>query len=348
MDLVGGKKKYMRKQARLAYLLLSPYVIVFVLFSVVPVFMGIVFSFMKYNPYMPEGSEFVGFQNYLNVFNFNLEISKTFWTSFATMFLFDLVAVPCIIIIPLILAYLINLKPRGYKIFRAIIFLPSILSVTVVGIIYGNMFAGSSSGLVNSWLGTEIPWLSGKPFAGDTLRWFVMLIASIWWQTGTNFVIFSGALRDVPASLYEAGEMDGATRWQKIRFITLPGIKTALTICVFNSLIGYLNLYGQPVVLNEIDNENILVSPMMFIQKYLMGGTIYAKQTGYICACAIVFACVVILFSLLQRKAMAEMKRKAVYSSEYVRIKRCQMVCAQVEKNMQEVSNEKREEQTVD
>ena len=79
MDLIRGKKKYMRKQARLAYLLLSPYVTVFVLFSVLPVFMGIVFSFMKYNPYMPEGSEFVGFQNFLNVFNFNLEISKTFW-----------------------------------------------------------------------------------------------------------------------------------------------------------------------------------------------------------------------------------------------------------------------------
>jgi len=308
------QKKSKRREQFMAFALLSPYLIIFLLFTLIPFIMGFVFSFMKYNPYMPETSEFVGLNNYINLFDFSLPITKTFWNSFLTMFVFDIAAVPCLIIIPLVLAYFINMHPPGYKIFRAIIYLPSIVSISVLGIIYGNMFAGNSSGLINSWLGTEIEWLSGKPWAGDTLRWLVMLIASIWWQTGTNFVIFSGALRNVPKSLYEACEMDGGSRAKRIRYVTLPNIKPAILICLFNTLIGYLNLYGQPYVLNEIDNQTILVTPMMFIQKYLSGGIVYAQQTGFICACAIVFGLVVIVFSTVQRYVTSEHRRKTLYA----------------------------------
>lgn len=309
-------KKSKRREGLLALALISPYLVVFILFTLVPFLLGFVFSFMRYNPYTPEENAFYGFTNYINIFNFDLPISKSFWESFSTMLVFDAVAVPCLIVIPLALAYFINMHPPGYKIFRAIIFLPSVVSITIVGIIFGNMFAGDSSGLINAWLNTEIKWLSGKPWAGDTLRWLVMLIASIWWQTGTNFVIFSGALRNVPQSLYEACEMDGGSRLHRILYVTIPGIRSAIAICLFNTLIGYLNLYGQPFVLNDIDNESILVSPMMFIQKYLSGGLVYARQTGYICACAIVFGLFVMLFSVLERRIMAERKRKNIYTEK--------------------------------
>ena len=205
-DFIEKKKAERRRSKRretcLAFALISPYLIIFILFSVVPFLMGFVFSFMRYNPYMPEENTFYGFRNYINIFNFDLPISKSFWASFGTMLVFDVVAVPALICIPWILAYFLNMQPPGYKIFRAIIFLPSVVSVTIVGIIFCNIFAGSSSGLLNAWLGTEIKWLSGLPWAGDTLRWLVMFIASIWWGTGTNFVIFSGALRIIPKSLY--------------------------------------------------------------------------------------------------------------------------------------------------
>ena len=141
-----------------------------------------------------------------------------------------------------------------------------------------------------------------------------MLIASIWWQTGTNFIIFSGALRDVPKPLYEACEMDGGGKWRKIVSVTLPNIKPAITICLFNTLIGYLNLYAQPYVLNALENENIFVSPMMFIQYYLMGGMTYASQTGYICAAAIVFGLIVMIFSIIERTVTAPRRRKTMFS----------------------------------
>ncbi len=298
-----------RKEAMLALALISPYIIVFVLFTLIPIVIGFVFSFMKYNPYDGSVNEFILFDNYKRIFDFNAPISKTFWQSFGTMLTFDLVAVPIMIIIPLTLAYFVNMHPPGYKLFRAIIYIPSIVSVSIMGIIFGNMFAGDSSGFINALFNTEIKWLSGTPWVDDTLRWFVMLIASIWWQTGSNFVIFSGALRDVPSPLYEACEMDGGNAWKKICYVTLPNIKPAIAICLFNTLIGYLNLYGQPYVLNAVENENLLVSPMMFIQNYLQGGVTYASQTGFLCAAAVVFGLIVMIFSTVERKVMGKTKR---------------------------------------
>ena len=303
-------KKGKRREGFLALALVSPYLIVFILFTLIPVICGFVFSFMRYNPYQPDQNEFVGLQNYINIFNFDLPISKAFWESFSTMLVFDIVAVPCLIIIPLVLAYFIIMQPPGYKIFRALIYLPSVVSVSIMGIIFGNMFAGDSSGLINAWLNTEIHWLSGTPWHGDTLRWLVMLIASIWWGTGTNFVIFSGALKNIPKSLYEACEMDGGSKWKRILHVSLPYIKTSITICLFNTLIAYLALYGQVVTLNDQTNVNILVSPMMFIQNYLSGGVTYARQTGFICASAIIFGLITMIFGQIQRSCMADRKRK--------------------------------------
>ena len=318
-EKIREKQRYKRKEQLLAIGMISPFLIIFLLFTFIPVFMGFVFSFMRYNPYMPEQNEWAGLQNYINLFNLDMPISKTFWESFLTMFVFDAVAVPLLIIIPLALAYLLNMHPPGYKIFRAIIYLPSVISVTIMGIIFGNMFAGDSSGLINAWLGTEIHWLAGTPWQGDTLRWLVMLIASIWWQTGTNFVILSGALRDVPKSLYEACEMDGGGRWKRICYVTLPNIRPAIMICLFNTLIGYLNLYGQPFMLNELDNESILVSPMMFIQKYLAGCVAYARQTGFLCAAAIIFGLIVMLLSGLERRIADRKPRRGHHSEECVK-----------------------------
>lgn len=311
---IAEKNKRNRREALLAYAMVAPFLAIFLFFSVLPFLMGFVFSFMRYNPYFPEQNQFVWLQNYINIFNFQNPISKTFWESFSTMLLFDVIAVPLLIVIPLALAYLVNLKPPGHKLFRAVIYLPSIISVTIIGIVFGNMFKGDSSGLINAWLGTQIDWLGGKPWAGDTRRWLVMLIASIWWGTGGNFVIFSGALRDVPKSLYEACEMDGGGMWRKIRSVTLPNIRPAINICLFNTLVGYLNLYAQPYVFNTIENEDIIVSPMMFIQKYLMGGMTYARQTGYLCAAAIVFGLIVTLVGALERKVFAPRRKRPVHT----------------------------------
>lgn len=309
------RKRSKRREQLLAIALLSPYIIIFIIFTLIPFLMGFAYSFMRYDPYNSAEIAFIGFKNYANLFNFDLSVTKTFWDSFGTMLLFNLVAVPLMMIIPFILAYFINMRPPLYKLFRACIYLPCVVSISIVGIIFGEMFASGEEGLINSWLGVSIDWLGGKPFEGDTLRWFVILLAAIWGGVGGNFVIFSGALRDIPRSLYEACEMDGGGRWQSITRVTLPNIKPAINITLFNTLIGFLNLYGQPYVLNTLENQDIFVSPMMFIQNYLSNGLAYARQTGYICASAIIFGLIIMAFSFVERAVMADRRKPARYAA---------------------------------
>ncbi len=319
-ELIDREAEFKRSKRRknfAALALLSPYILIFLLFNFIPFIMGFVFSFMKYNPYMSGNNQFIGFTNYINLFDYSQPVSQTFWKSFATMLVFDLVMVPTLIIVPLALAYLVNMHPPGYKFFRAMLYLPSVISISIMGIVFGNMFAGTESGYINSLLNTKIEWLAGQPFAGDTLRWVVIFIASIWWQTGTNFVIFLGALRDVPKSLYEACEMDGGNRFRRIMHVMLPSIKPSVAICLFNTLISYLGLYGQPYVLNDISNSDVIVSPMMFIQHYLTGGVTYARLTGLICAAAIIFGIIVMLFGIAERRLMGERKRNDKFVAAY-------------------------------
>ncbi len=305
-----AQKKSLRKESAFGMALIAPYILIFIIFSIIPTVMGVVFSFMSYNPYNTADIRFVGFQNYINIFNFDLPISKSFWSSFGTMFIYVAIGTPLAVIIPFFLAYFINMEPPGYKFFRALIYFPNVVSITIMGIIFGNMFAGDSSGLINSWLGTEIHWLSGEPWKDDILRWVVIFIATEWWCTGTNFIIFAAAFRDVPKSLYEACEMDGGGKWKKILHVTIPNIKSTVTVCLFNILIGYLGLYGQVIVLNDFTNANIMVSPTMFIQHYLSDFS-YARITGYVCACALMFGIVVMFFSTIQRKAMGEHRTRS-------------------------------------
>ena len=311
----AGRKKSRRQEVLLALALASPFLIIFIIFTVLPVILGVVFSFMEYNPLVPDESKFIGLGNFLHIFDFTDGVSLDFWRSFLTMFVFAAVAVPCLIIIPLALAYFVNMQPPGYKIFRALIYLPSVVSISIMGILFGNIFAGDSSGLLNAWLGKEIHWLGGKPWHGDTLRWVVMLLASIWWQSGTNFVIFSGALKNVPKSLYEACEMDGGGKWKSILYVTLPNIKTSVSICLFTTLIGYLALYGQPYTLSDSTNSGEYVAPMMFIQS-MLSNRFFARQTGYICAAAIVFGLISMIFGGIQRVCMTEKKHKNKFESE--------------------------------
>ena len=169
-ELKAQMKKSKRRQAVSALLLISPYVIIFVIFTLIPFVMGFIFSFFDYNPYKPGEMQFVGFKNYINIFNPDHVLFKEWWSSFATMLLFTAVMVPTMIILPLFLAYFVNIKPPMYKFFRAIIYLPSIVSISIVGIIFGGLFGGNEAGFINALFGTNIQWLSGLPFENDFLR----------------------------------------------------------------------------------------------------------------------------------------------------------------------------------
>lgn len=314
-EVIKERRRQGVKRYSLALTFILPFVIFFVLFTLLPLVIGIGLSFFDYNPNDPGSMQFVGLLNYSDIFGTSDEtiavtFVRPFWDSLGNTLLFCLIAVPLLIIIPLLLAYLINIHPPGYKVFRAIIYLPSIVSITVAGMMFTAIFGESSTGLINNLFGTQIQFLTETKW-----RWIVMIILSVWWQTGTNFVIFSAALRDVPSNLYEACDVDGGGKLHRFIHVTLPNIKGHINLCLFSTLINYLNLYGQPAVIrSNLIYDTDYDSPMMLIQNTLKT---LPGWTGFICAIAVVFGLIVMGFAMLERFVMSREKGGHSYERKF-------------------------------
>lgn len=302
--MFAAKKKQHKKlneRNGLATLFVSPFMVPFLLLGMLPLLVGVIISFLNYNPYDIGSTSFAGLNNYLYLFSDKI-FAKTFWRSLLITIGFSAVIVPILIIWPLLLAYFINFEPPGYKLFRAIFYLPSVVSITVVGIIFTTIFSDSEVSLFNAFFNSDIKWLSNS-----TLRWVVILIASIWWQTGGNFIIMLASLKNVPKSLYEACEADGGNKWHTLLNVTIPNIKGSIGICLFQTLIGYLSFYGQPTVIHHSSNKMEILSPMMLLERY-MNNLNMARNTGIFSAAAIVFGFVIIIFTGIQQYCLREKK----------------------------------------
>ena len=233
----------------LVLLFLGPFLFFFLLFCIYPLLYGIVMSLMRFSISDYSQNEWRGFQNFATIlFNSNSIYNRNFWYSMGNTAALAVVIVPLAIIIPLIIAVLINSKPKGYKVFRAIIYLPSVLPVSASGVIFISMF-GQNFGYINQWIGENINWLNDG--SNPTLAWFVILLLCLWGGWGSNFIILSAGLKNVDKSLYEAANVDGCTGIRRLFSVTIPVIKQQLILCIFTTIIGYFSLYGQVYVLTN-------------------------------------------------------------------------------------------------
>lgn len=223
------KKSKVKKTSSLAFFL-GPYFICFVMFFIFPLIFGLIISLCSFDGKSLFPSEFVGFENYIKLFTSRVLI-KDFWSSVWYTFRFALIIVPLCMLIPLGLATLVKIKPPGYKFFRACIYLPGIFPLTATGLILLRLFA-YQNGFVNAVFNTSIDW-----FGESVTAWFLVGVFCVWGGIGGNFIIMSAALENVDKSLYEASNIDGATKWQRFRYVTLPGIKNQLVLCLFTTLI---------------------------------------------------------------------------------------------------------------
>ena len=286
-----------------ALLFALPFLIVFSVFFIYPFFYGIYISFFKWNILQPEKTQFVGFANYATILFGETDISlagaatihKYFVNGLKNTCLFVLISVPLLIIIPLILALLLDIQPKGYKLFRTILFMPSILSVSAVCIIWKWQF-DTNFGFINgilTGLGLEaVPWLQTTAGA-----WTVIVLTTVWWTLGTNMVILGAGLKDVDKSIYEAAEIDGANYIQTLKNIALPSIKNQLFLCIITTIIASFNVYGQVDILTgggPTDSTSVL---MMYIRGYAFGTN---AQPGLSAAMAIVLGLIIIAIGIIQ------------------------------------------------
>lgn len=238
-----------RKINLIPYLFILPHLIFFAIFVGYPFFNGLYISFFQYDYLRPEATTFVGLKNYIDLFTPGTVKFLEFWNSMKVTVTFVIWSVPFLVLIPLGLAVLLNLKIPGTNFFRATFFAPWVLSVAVISLIWWWIFQ-SEGGLLNYYLkmfGLPTPrWLSTMPYAMITI-----VVATVWWTMGYNMIIFLAALQDIPPELYEAAEIDGANSWQRFMNVTLPMLQPVLVFIIIITIIASFNLLGQPMMMTR-------------------------------------------------------------------------------------------------
>lgn len=295
-----SRKKKIRilKENLSAWSFLAPYLIIFSVFFIIPFFYSIIISFFDWNMFQPQNTKFVGLQNYYNVlFNSESIYYTYFWSGLKNTLLFVVISVPLLIVIPLILAILIDIEPFGFKIFRTILFLPTVLSISAVILIWRWQLY-TNGGFINSMLTLfgleEIAFLQTQPWA-----WISILVVTIWWTVGTNMVILGAGLKNIDRTLYEAAEIDGANAFKSFFYITLPMLTPQFIMVGIMTMLGSFNIYGQPDLLTSGGPNRSTTVIMMYIRQFASGVN---GKPGVATTMSIMLGLIMITVSLIQSR----------------------------------------------
>ncbi len=274
LDLLRALTQFKRTAP---YVFISPFFIIFAVFGLFPILFSAYLSFQRWDPATGLGGmKSVGFENYTFTLGdawFWLSIKNTFWVAVASGLPQHLVGMP--------LAYFFHV---AYKRFRNTItgayFLPFITSSVAISLIFTTLFS-KDFGVVNATLDSlarmpgighffpqqHIDWLGKSPYTKPAVSFVV------WWRyLGWNTVLYLSALQAISADLFEAADMDGASRWQTFRHVVIPLLRPMMLFAVTLTIIGNLQLFEEPY---------IILGPAGGVERSGLTTAMYMYQTGF-------------------------------------------------------------------
>jgi arabinogalactan oligomer / maltooligosaccharide transport system permease protein len=250
------KKKSIWQQIRegkVAYLYILPSALIMLVITIYPLVFQIWMSFTNYGVknLRTNNPDFVGLNNYANVITGNLPITNyDFWRLLTFNIWWAISNVIFHVTIGVLVALVLNRKRLfGRRVYRAIFLIPWAMPPFVVSLVWRNMF-NTEFGAINQLVGTQIPWLETNapdpfPFLSFLpLAYFAVLITNVWLGWPFMSVVATGALQSVPSEMYEAAEMDGATKWQQFWNVTVPSIRPAMVPAIMLGLIWTFNQFN--------------------------------------------------------------------------------------------------------
>jgi multiple sugar transport system permease protein len=277
------------RDARIGVLFALPWIFGFLIFLAYPVISSFAYSFTNYSVLRPP--KFIGLGNYQE-----LARDDVFLTTLKNTLWFAIGAVPLSTVVAIGLAMLLNTKVKGMSLYRTLFFLPSLVPMVAQGTLFLWIF-NSDYGLLNEALKfLHIPppnWL-GSP---DWSKWTLVLISM--WGSGHAMVIYLAGLQDVPVSLYEAAELDGAKLWQKTKSVTLPMISPVILFNVIMGIIGALQVFALPFVMFP---GGAPARSTYFFTSYLFDNAFTYQRMGYASAMGWVMFMITLALTLLSLK----------------------------------------------
>jgi multiple sugar transport system permease protein len=281
------------------YLFLAPFGLLFVTFVLGPALYGLWISLHEWD-YMLPNQPFVGLQNYTDLLDPESVVYGDFWQSMRATAVFTVASVPLLVVVPLGVALLLNRDFRGRNVFRAVYLAPFVLGIAVVGVLW-RFLLDRNIGFVNYVLGVvglpdDTAWLTSMPWA-----WVSLVVLTVWWTMGFNAIIYLAGLQDVPRQLYEAARIDGATRWQEFRYVTLPSLRPVMLFVVTITILASANMFGQSFLVTQGAPGNETRTAIMYIANEGLAGFRMGNAAAMSYVLAVVLAVIAVLnFRLLR------------------------------------------------
>lgn len=295
------KQKNRKKTNITPYLFIAPQIILFCIFFLIPAGMGVFAAFTKWDIFSPEMPTFVGLANFKEIlFNAESTYYRFFRTGFTNTLIFVVLAVPLCIVLPLLMALAIHKKPFGHKFFQSLFYMPTVLSISTVILIWYYMF-NKNLGLINNFFHLKTNWLGKQPTA-----WFAIVLVTVWWTIGTNMVIYIAALNGVSQDILEAASVDGASSTRKFFSIVLPSIRNQLSYTVVLTTVAQFNIYGQPLMLTSGGPNNSTNVLLMVIRDLAFPSFGGKSISGLASAMALMLGVVMIAIALLQYRFVGD------------------------------------------
>ncbi|CAM5557398.1 sugar ABC transporter permease [Streptomyces spiroverticillatus] len=275
-----------------------PFLVLYAVFELVPVIASIAISFtdMRSTDLRdPLAVDPAGLDNYSRLLS-----DEVFWKAIGNTFYFTAVSVPLTLVLGLALAVALNSGIARFKtFFRVGYYLPVVSSIIAVAVVW-NYLLKDDMGLINTalgWVGIDGPdWLNSTTWAIPAL-----IGMAVWRHMGFAMVIFLAGLQGVPKEMYEAATLDGTTKWQAFRYITLPMLRPTMLFMVVISMIGNLQFFEEPFVMTQ--GEPLDSTTSIAYQIYEAFGT---GQYGYAAAMSYVLFILIAGLTLIQFRLLRE------------------------------------------
>ncbi len=300
-----------------AFAYLAPAALILAVFHLIPVVYSFLLSVHRGTLKNPM-RHFIGLENYQELLK-----DQGFWDAMLNTVFFAVGSVPVGILLALGIALLLNQKIRGLGIYRTIYYIPVITSIAAVALVWNWLF-DTNYGLFNqilvglgmepsrwlqeargifeiwgSWCGVEVP----PEYGGPSLALVCIIIMSIWKGLGYNVVIFLAGLQNIPPSLYEAADLDGASSWHKFRHITWPLLSPTTFFIFIMSTIQSFQVFVQIFMMTPFGGPQRSTVVAVF---YLYEKAFKTFEFGYASAMAYIVFFIIFLLTLIQRKFVGE------------------------------------------
>ncbi len=277
-------------EERAAWLFLAPSLVLFAIFTAIPVISALFISFTQWNLF--NEVTWVGLGNYLE-----LAKDEIFAKVLGNTAYFVLISVPVQIVLALLCALALNRGIKGQTFFRVVYFLPVVTSTIAAALVWAWLF-NSNFGLINA--GLSLVGVTDLPKWMGSTRWAMpaIIIVSIWQNLGYAMVLFLAGLQNIGKDVHDAAALDGATGWDRFWHITLPLLSPTTFFVLVISIIGSFQVFELVLVMTKAGPANATNTLVYYI--YQNGFQFY--QMGYASAAAMVLFLIVLAFTLVQYK----------------------------------------------